>query len=239
MKYKSLKLLTESEEGYGVICEWNTSRGPSGSLSLDLQSKEILREFEEKGKDTNTIFMNCILQKCNTENRNGRYYPNHILEREDKKYQELIKEGRALSELNHPSESIIDLQNCSHRIIKTWWDNNTLMGILEVLTSPGYHKSGVISCKGDIAADLLRRGVKLGISSRGVGSLKMTQGKNTVQDDFELICYDLVSSPSTPGAFLYPGEVNLNESISNKENILINENMGKSNLIKSLDKFLL
>lgn len=235
-EYQTLRLLKESEEGFGVICEWNTSKGPSGFISLDLQSNTILKEFEEKNnKDVNSVFMNCILQKCDTENKNGRYYPKHVLEREDQKYQQLIVEGRAEGEANHPDASIIDVKNCSHRVVKTWWEGNTLMGVLEIMTSPGYHKHGIISCAGDIIADKLRRGVKMGISSRGVGSLKMIQGKNTVQDDFELICYDLVHSPSTPGAFLYPGETKINESIDKNNTKTIQ----KSKIIKGLDDFLL
>lgn len=233
--YKQLRLLTEQEEGYGVICEWNTSNGCSGSLSSINQDKTLLREFEEQQEDKHTIFMNCILQKCDTENRNGRFYPREVLAREDKKYQQLIQEGRAIAELNHPDSPNIDLKNISHRVIKSWWESNSLLGVLEIMTSKAYHDSGVICCSGDIVADLLRRGVKIGISSRGVGSLKNIHGKNTVQGDFELICYDLVSSPSTPGAFLYPdSEVKLTESI--KETNILKENVNP--LITNLDNFL-
>ena len=118
-------------------------------------------------------------------------------------YAVLIGQGRALSELNHPESSLVDLERSSHRVVETFWDGDTLMGKLQILTSPAYHSKGIISCVGDIAANLLRHGVTLGISSRGVGSLKSEGGKNMVQDDFELICFDLVSSPSTPGAYLF------------------------------------
>jgi len=217
--YKTLKLLTESEEGFGVICEWNTS-SCSGVVSLDMQQKELLKEFEDKesfdkDKKDYSVFMNCILQKCDTENRNGRYYPRELLVREDKKYQTLINEGRAFGESNHPDYAFISLKkdDISHRVVKTWWEGNTLMGVLEILTSKSYHDSGIITTQGDYIAFLLSKGAKLGISSRGVGSLKNIYGKNTVQSDFEMICYDLVSSPSTPGAFLYPqSDVKINES---------------------------
>jgi hypothetical protein len=106
------------------------------------------------------------------------------------------------------------------------------------MTSKAYHDSGIICCTGDIIADLLKKGVKLGISSRGIGSLKNEHGKNTVQDDFELICYDLVASPSTPGAFLYPEtEIKLNEEtdkITLNNDIVIKENI----LLKKLNNFL-
>ncbi len=91
----------------------------------------------------------------------------------------------------------------SHLITDIWWDGNILMGKLLLLTSPGFHERGIVSTKGDVAANLMRLGVTLGVSSRGVGSLKKVGEKNEVQDDFELICFDLVSSPSTPGAYLF------------------------------------
>ena len=190
--------------------------------------------------------MNCILQKCDIENRNGRWYPRHILERENQKYQQLIEEGRALSHSSHPDHSLVEFKDSSHRIIKTWWDENTLMGKVEIMASPGYFKMGIISCPGDHILDFLRKGVKMGISSRGVGSLQTQNGKNVVQDDFELIAFDLVSSPSTPGAFLFDNNKemaeNIEEQIKLKPPFLRNLN-NKSNiltdpLINNLDEFL-
>lgn len=224
-KYKTIGLLSESEEGFGVIVEWNTSTGSSGYVSSKLQEKYLNEDLNDS--HTKGVFMTCILQKYDTENRNGRFYPKAVLEREDKKYQELISEGRALGQCDHPTDSTISLkkEEITHRVVKTWWEGSTLMGILEILTSKKYHDDGSITCQGDFIADLLRRGVKIGISSRGVGSLKNIGGKNIVQDDFELICYDLVASPSTPGAFLYPEtEVNLTESFSNNDNLNNDEN---------------
>lgn len=215
---KNYKLLTEQEEGYGIIIESNTNAGCSGWISKELQNPNILKEYEDKATKNGTVFMNCILQKCDTQNRNGRFYPRQILEREDKKYQQLIEEGRAMGASDHPDCTYISLKRdeVSHRVVKTWWEGNTLMGVLEIFTSRGYIESGIISCQGDFIAMLLEKGTKLGISSRGVGSLKNIGGKNTVQNDFDLICYDLVSSPSTPGAFLYPeAEVKLNENSDN------------------------
>lgn len=231
-----MKLLTENQEGHGIICEWNTAIGCSGILSQSLQDPQIIKEFEEKkDKRDYSIFMNCILQKCDTQNRNGRYYPRELLVREDKNYQTLIQEGRAFGESNHPDYAFISLkkEDLSHRVIKTWWEGNTLMGVLEILASKAYHDSGIICTQADEIAFLLSIGAKLGISSRGVGSLKNVYGKNTVQDDFELICYDLVSSPSTPGAYLYPStEVKINEN--NNLNVVI-----ESTLTKKLKNFLI
>lgn len=236
-KFNSIKLLTEGEEGFGVIVEWNTRGGSSGYVSSELQDKELLREFQEKKNTNNSVLMTCILQKYDTENKNGRVYSKELLMREDKAYQELIQEGRALGQCDHPSDSTISLKGdeITHRVIKTWWEDNTLMGILEILTSDKFHADGSITCQGDFIANLLRKGVKIGISSRGVGSLKNIQGRNVVQDDFELICYDLVASPSTPGAFLYPDKsVSMNESV-----IPVKQNLVESKINDTLDNFLL
>jgi hypothetical protein len=113
-----------------------------------------------------------VLQKYNTPNRNGRIYPEQILKREADNYKKMIEKGTSLSELNHPESSLIDLDRVSHIITDIWWDGNVLMGKLKLLTSPGFHERGVCSTKGDLAANYLRQGVTLGISSRGVGSLK-------------------------------------------------------------------
>ena len=143
-------------------------------------------------------------------------YPEKILKREADNYKKMIDKGIALSELNHPESSLIDLDRVSHVIDEIWWDGHILMGKLKLLTSPGFHERGIVSTKGDQAANLLRQGVTLGISSRGVGSLKKMGEQNEVQDDFELICFDLVSSPSTPGAYLFS---NLDDRGSFEENL--------------------
>ena len=193
-----MRILEANEIGKGVLLE-----NDAGHISphYDLNKKIIT---ETKGfKDSDGVFIYAVLQKCGVQNRNGRVYPAEILKREVDKYQQLIGQGRALSELNHPESSLVDLERSSHRVVETFWDDDILMGKLQILTSPAYHKTGIISCVGDIAANLLRHGVTLGISSRGVGSLKREGDKNIVQDDFELICFDLVSSPSPPGAYLF------------------------------------
>ena len=134
-----------------------------------------------------------ILQKANTQNRNGRVYPFEILKREADKYMEAVKERRALSELDHPESPIVSLANSSHLITNMWWEGETLMGEVELLETEAGNK-----VKG-----LLKSGVMLGISSRGVGSVKNIKGTDVVQDDFELIAFDFVSSPSTPGAYMF------------------------------------
>jgi hypothetical protein len=136
--------------------------------------------------------------------------------READNYKKMIDKGISLSELNHPESSLIDLDRASHIITDIWWDGPVLLGKLRLLTSPGFHERGICSTKGDIAANYLRQGVTLGISSRGVGSLKKVGERNEVQDDFELICFDLVSSPSTPGAYLF---LNKDDRFKYEENL--------------------
>lgn len=198
---KQLRLLEANEVGFGILVETD-----AGYISpKDEFNAKILREAKDMDY-RNPFEFYAVLQKYNTPNRNGRFYPENILKREAEKYKNTIAKGLSTSELNHPESSLIDLDRVSHIITDIWWDNNILMGKLKLLTSPGFHERGVVSTKGDIAANLMRQGVTLGISSRGVGSLKKVGEKNEVQDDFELICFDLVSSPSTPGAYLFSNE---------------------------------
>ncbi len=138
-----------------------------------------------------------VLQRAEAKNQNGRVYGKEILEREAQKYDEnFIRERRALGELDHPDSSVVNLKNVSHNVKRMYWNGNDLMGEVEILTTPS----------GNILKELLNCGIKLGISSRGMGSVKKNvhEGTDEVQDDFELIAFDFVSNPSTRGAFLYP-----------------------------------
>ena len=141
-----------------------------------------------------------VLQRAGAENQNGRVYPKNILEREIGKYQQLIKERRALGELDHPDSSVINLKNVSHNIKEVHWEGNDVVGTVEILPTPS----------GNILKELLRAGILLGISSRGMGSTQpMKDNKLLVGEDFELIGWDFVSNPSTHGAFMTP----MNESV--------------------------
>ena len=132
------------------------------------------------------------LQEADVQNGNGRVYPHKVLMREMKNYAELVKEQRALGELDHPDDSVINLKNASHLVTEVWWDNKNVMGKVRVLETPS----------GKILKSLVESGVKLGISSRGMGSVSERQGQTIVEDDFQLICFDFVSEPSTPNAFM-------------------------------------
>jgi hypothetical protein len=225
-----MKILGPNETGKGILIEYD-----AGHISPQ-ENQRIISEM----KDTDfsqDIILYAVLQKFDTPNKNGRIYPEMLLKRENEKYQTLIKKGGALNELNHPSSSLIDLDRVSHSIMETWWDGKMLMGKIKLFTSPGWKKMGIVSTKGDQAAMLLMNGATLGISSRGVGSLKNVKGQNIVQEDFELVCFDLVSSPSTPGAYVFKdlGERdNYAESIEERP-----ESIDKmKNLMSKLDRFL-
>jgi hypothetical protein len=147
---------------------------------------------EQASLSDGKFLMKGILQKADTLNQNGRVYPLDILAREVRNYQRFIEEGRALGELDHPDTSVVELKNVSHVIREAHMNGDICYGTLEVLNTPN----------GQILKSLVESGVKIGISSRGVGSTKNDGGHQVVQDDFQLICWDIVSEPSTPGAFV-------------------------------------
>jgi hypothetical protein len=243
-----MKILKPGEEGRGYLVEFD-----SGFISSELTCQDgvcsnhnLINEFKSGlalGKDgslPDKIEIYAVLQKWGVENKNGRVYPEEILKREAKRYQEFIDMGTSLGELNHPESSIIDADRVSHRITEIWWNGKTLMGKMELDTTPGYLKSGIISSVGDKVLNMIRKGWTVGISSRGVGSLKNENGKNVVQDDFELICWDIVTSPSTPGSWISTSEKDLTsfmESTKDNKTKLISED--DSDLLDSLNKFLL
>lgn len=174
-------------------------------LSMNnLDNKYIISEFlaidpdvqkiNEAIAKNEPIIVPCILQKANTLNRNGRVYPFDILKREVDKYQELVKERSAMGELDHPDSAVISLANVSHIVTEMSWKGEVLYGKIQIADTPA----------GDTVKGLLKSGIKLGISSRGVGSVKKNrENQDVVQEDFELIGFDIVSSPSTPGAYLF------------------------------------
>ena len=174
-----------------------------------------------------------VMQKYGVENRNGRIYPESILRKEAENYLKLIKDKRAMGEADHPESSIVAISRISHNVVELWWEGNVLMGKLEIIMSPGFVNQGIISCEGDQVANLLRKGLKIGVSSRGVGSLQKENGKNIVQDDFELICWDVVTSPSTPGSWIYNEEPTREQQMSESDT-----KKDKELLIDSLDDFL-
>jgi len=154
--------------------------------------QDLLTEDDKKFVSSGGLMLSGLMQMAETKNGNGRVYPQSILEREVKNYAQLVKERRALGELDHPESSVINLNNASHMVTKIWMEGNKCMGTIRVLDTPS----------GKILRSLVESGVQLGISSRGMGSVRENNGVTLVEDDFQLICFDMVSDPSTPGAFM-------------------------------------
>ena len=166
------------------------------------------KEMIEESKQTNDgrIVMKGVLQKADTLNQNGRIYPKVILEREVRNYQKFIAESRALGECDHPDSSVVELKNASHIVREAYMDGDVCYGVVELLNTPS----------GKILQSLVESGVTLGISSRGVGSTKRKGDVDVVQDDFQLICWDFVSEPSTPGAFMMKEGIEVRRTDLNK-----------------------
>jgi len=157
-----------------------------------------------------------IMQRASAQNQNGRVYKKEILERETKRYiEEFVNNGNAFGELDHPDKPIVELKNASHIVKELWWQGDDLMGKVELLNTPA----------GNIVKEIIKAGHTIGISSRGTGSVQQTnEGTLEVQPDFELVCWDFVSNPSTHGAFMNP--------------VSLNENKGKTFKYQNLDSII-
>ena len=167
--------------------------------------------LQEAQENHGRLLVNGVLQRADAKNQNGRVYPRHILEREVEKYKgREIKENRAYGELDHPESSVIELKNTSHIVRDVYWDGDDVIGTVEILNTP----------VGNILKELIKAKCTVGISSRGMGSVKQI-GEDTVavENDFDLICWDFVSNPSTQGAFLSPkNEGIIKEGVTKKTN---------------------
>jgi len=171
-------------------------------LPFEIGPEQINESMKDNG---GKLIVKGVLQRAEAKNQNGRIYPREILEREADKYtSDFIKQRRAMGELDHPESSVVNLQNVSHNVKEMHWEGDNLLGTVEVLGTPS----------GNILKELFKSGIKLGISSRGMGSVEsVNEGEaQEVQDDFELIAFDFVSNPSTHGAFLHPTNESINES---------------------------
>ena len=181
--------------------------------------QDLLNEAEKLEVKNGAVFLSGIMQRCDEQNGNGRVYPRMILEREVKNYMKSVKENRACGELDHPEDSVVNLKNASHTVTSLWWEGKDLMGKIKVLSTPA----------GLILQALISDGISLGISSRGLGSVSEHQGKTLVEDDFQLICFDIVSEPSTQGAYMMMSEGKQKQiwSKADRINRLLNEIIGE------------
>lgn len=182
-------------------------------LCKDGICRDLLNEREKREMANGVLYLSGRLQTADKKNGNGRSYPFKVLKREIDNYQKIVQDNRACGELDHPDDSVINLKNVSHIVTDVWWEGKDVMGKIKVLDTPS----------GRILKDLIGAGIKLGISSRGLGSVKESMGSTVVQEDFELICFDIVSEPSTPNAYVYPkdqGRMYENKINEAKKNIV-------------------
>ena len=180
--------------------------------------QDLLSESEKIEVKNGATFLSGVMQRCDEQNGNGRVYPAPVLQREVKNYLKIVKENRACGELDHPEDSVVNLKNASHMVKSLWWEGKDLMGKIKVLSTPA----------GKILESLINDGVMLGISSRGLGSVTESKGQTLVEDDFQLICFDIVSEPSTQGAYVMMNE-SKNKQIWSKAdriNRLLNDIIG-------------
>jgi hypothetical protein len=237
INYKDIKVLKRGQSGFGYLIEHD-----AGYISPDEPRNQVfINEIKklETGKlvIAEPLIVYVILQKYGVLNRNGRIYPEPILKKQNEIYQKAIRERSAVGELDHPESSIIAGDRISHNIVETWWEGQTLMGKMEILMTPGFINYGIVSTKGDEVANLLRNRIKIGVSSRGVGSLKEGRnGEQIVQDDFEIICWDVVTAPSTPDAWIFK---NVEEARPYVENVEAKKTITEEKLSDKLNKFLL
>jgi len=180
--------------------------------------EDLLSEDEKVQVKNGATFLSGIMQRVDEQNGNGRVYPKLILEREVKNYMKTVKENRACGELDHPEDSVVNLKNASHIVTDLWWEGQDLKGKIKVLSTPS----------GKILESLVNDGVTLGISSRALGSVHESQGKTIVEEDLQLICFDIVSEPSTNGAFMSLAESKIKQPYSKADRInrLLNDIIG-------------
>jgi len=187
------------------------------SLLIETQLFEPTKISLTEGKsERGNPIVEGLLATAEVKNGNGRYYSEQLWRREIDKYMESVKEIRALGELDHPESSIINLKNVSHNIKDMWWDGDNVIGKIEILPTPS----------GNILKALIESGITVGVSSRGMGSLKQVGELMEVQDDFELLCWDFVSTPSNPGSYMHLVKEGLDFSTQNnyaKVNSIVTE----------------
>ena len=196
---------------------------PDGRCALDVMTESEKRDAMENG----TVYLVGVCQRAGTKNGNGRIYRKETLQREVENYQKSVRERRSLGELDHPDDSVINLKNTSHLAVKLWWQDDNVMGKFEVLDTPS----------GRILKDLIKANIKLGISSRGLGTVKEVRGDTMVEDDFQLICFDMVSEPSTPGAYMRVQSGNVDAEISvylNESNNTLTKEQKINNIIDDI-----
>ena len=211
-----LPIIKKGGVGYGFLIENEGYISPKNN-------KEFITEIESKSitQFSEVPVLYAVMQKFGIQNGNGRIYPEEVLKREVEKYMKLIEMGASAGEADHPESVTISIQNIALQVIDLWWEGATLMGKIKLPVSRGFLEQGIISCPADLVANHIVNGIQLGVSSRGVGSVKNISGKKIVQDDFEILCWDAVTTPSTTGSWVFTNlaatkphiQMNVEESI--------------------------
>ena len=226
MNKNTITEIKKGQLGTGLLIE------NDGYMSLSSNDNLVIKESIEtslrNGKELpNPFIVSAVFQKYDIENANGRIYPEHILKREVEKYQQLIRERRSYGECNHPSDTTIDLSRVCMNIIELHWVGHTLVGKLEIPITEGFRKMGIVSTQADMIAQWLISGLKIGVSSRGIGTVTQQGNHVVVNEDFEIVCWDVVSTPSTPNAYIETDEQKLQpyiqETLKTKNQNTLNE----------------
>lgn len=232
MKIANLVEIKKGNTGTGLLVE------NDGYISIDLPDNKVLKESISNHDNGERIIpkpfiVSAVFQKFDIENANGRVYPEKILKREVEKYQELIKTRGSIGDLNHPSDAMLNAERIALLIVDLHWVGHTLVGKIEIPITPGFRKYGICSCVADLLAHWILSGIRVGVSSRALGSVKQVGGQLIVQDDLEILCWDAVGTPSTPNAFIDIDENNLQPYIqeshvdNKKTNILTEDKFTK------------
>ena len=239
MLRNNLTEITKYKTGTGLLIE------NDGYISMqDEKNKPLMESIKRINESLGEGEFHCpypfivhaVFQKYGIENANGRIYPEEILKKQVQVYQQKINENRAVGESDHPeNRSTVSIPLISMNIKELHWEGRTLVGQLEVITTPGFRKYGIASTPGDVTANLLLQGIKIGVSSRGVGSVENKFGKYIVGDDYEIICWDYVTDPSTNNAWVDKEKENLIPYLEGveKKGDIIKENLN----INKFDKF--
>jgi hypothetical protein len=226
----TLKEIKSGKTGYGLLVEQD------GYISMNEGKNKEIFESYKLNESINGEF-NCpypfivdaVFQKYGVKNANGRIYPEEVLKKEVEKYQQAIVERRAYGECNHPDSTSIDVGRICLNITELHWEGRTLVGQMEIPITEAFRRTGAITCLADQVAHFLLSGLKLGVSSRGIGNVEQKYG-TTIVTDYELICWDLVSQPSTPGAWIGNGLEELKPYMES-------ENKDKTKLLSNLKNF--
>jgi hypothetical protein len=206
-----LPIIGKDKVGFGFLVE------NCGYVSPK-DNKKFINEIESKNVQSfaDTPVLYAVMQKYGIENGNGRVYPESILKREVENYKKLIAIGASAGEADHPESVSISTQNIALQVIDLWWEGATLMGKIKLPLSRGFIEQGIISCPADLMANHILNGIQLGVSSRGIGSVKNINNQKIVQDDFELLCWDMVTTPSTNGSWAYADKSKTTQHIQHK-----------------------